>query len=100
MIDQFLWKLHRPRNITDPSVKLTIHEVRALSEEQSQRRSYDEIIAEIQPRNFVTSRVIKREEQQPEHPAVTRHAAFPDAQDRQRLAQHFWLVEENVAETP
>ena len=31
---------------------------------------------------------------------MARHAAFPDAQDRQRLAQHFRLVEENVAEPP
>ena len=30
---------------------------------------------------------------------MTRHPAFPNAQDRQRLAQHFRLVEENVAET-
>src|SRR6266481_7912082 len=30
---------------------------------------------------------------------MTRHPALPDAQDRQRLAQHCRLVEENVAET-
>src|SRR5438874_669040 len=31
---------------------------------------------------------------------MARHATFPNPQDRQRLAQHFRLVEENVAETP
>src|SRR5262249_9146078 len=34
------------------------------------------------------------------HSSVARHTAFPDAQDRQRLNQHFWFVEENVAEAP
>src|SRR5215471_12894334 len=28
------------------------------------------------------------------------HSAFPNAKDRQRIAQHFGLVEENVAKTP
>ena len=28
------------------------------------------------------------------------HSAFPNAKDRQRLAQHFGFVEENVAEAP
>src|SRR4029077_17259303 len=77
-----------------------INEVCASSEEQSERRGYDEVVTEIQPGNFVTARVVKREKQQSEHAAVTRHAAFPNAQDRQRLAQHFRLVEENVTETP
>ena len=31
---------------------------------------------------------------------MARHATFPDAQDRERLAQHFGLVKENVAEAP
>ena len=63
MIEQFLRELHRPRNIGDPPVQLAINEVRASSEEQSYRRRYDEIVAEIQPRNFVTTRVVKREQQ-------------------------------------
>ncbi len=46
----------------------------------------------------MTARVVKREQQYPKHPAVTRHPAFPDAQDRQRLTQHFRFVEENVPE--
>src|SRR4029077_10973049 len=100
MIEQFLRELHRPRNIGDPPVQLAIDKIRASSEEQSHRRRYDEIVAKIQPRNFVTARVVKREEQYTEHPAMTRHPALPNAQDRQRLAQHFRLVEENVAETP
>ena len=63
MIEQFLRELHRPRNIRDPPVQLAIDEVGASSKEQSERRRYDQIVAEIQPRNFVTARVIKREQQ-------------------------------------
>src|SRR4030095_7873698 len=100
MVKQFLGKLHRPRNIRDPPVQLAIDEVSASSEEQSERRRYDEIVAEVQPRDFVPPRVVSLKQQQSQHPAVTRHPAFPNAQDRQRLAQHFRLVEENVAETP
>src|SRR5262245_42489669 len=100
MIEQFLRELHRPRNTGDPAVKLAVYEIRASSKEQSHRRGYDKVVAEVQPRNFVAACVIKREQHQTEHPTVTRHAAFPDAQDRQRLAQHFRLVKKNVAETP
>ena len=98
MIEQFLWKLHGPANIRDASIQFAIDEIRAASKEQPDRRSNNEIVAEVSPRNFVPVRVVKSERQQAKHPAVARHAAFPDAQDRQRLAQHFWFVEENVAD--
>src|SRR4029077_168477 len=78
MIEQFLRELHCPGNIADPTVKLAINEVRPPPEEQPNRRRYDEIVAEVQPRNFVTARVVKREQQQAQHPAVTRHSAFPN----------------------
>ena len=42
--------------------------------------------------------VIKGEEQQPDHPTVARHSAFPHPQDRQRRAQHFGIIKENVTE--
>ena len=45
-------------------------------------------------------REIQSEKQYANHSAVARHSAFPNTEDRQRLAQHFGLVEENVAETP
>src|SRR5204862_268036 len=69
-------------------------------EEQPDRRGHNKIIAKVRPRDLVPVRVIKSESQQAEHPAVAGHPAFPDAQDRQRLTQHFCLVEENVAEAP
>ena len=43
-------------------------------------------------------REVKRESEQTDHAAVTGHATFPHAQDRQWLAQHFRFVEENVTE--
>ena len=59
-----------------------------------------QIVAEICPRDFVPVRVVQSEKQQTKHSAVAGHSAFPNAKDRQRLAQHFGFVEENVAETP
>src|SRR5262249_34177683 len=84
----------------NPHIHLAINDVRPSQKQQSKRGRYDEIAAEVHPQNSVTARVVKRKQQAPNHPAVTRHAAFPDSQDRQRLAQHFRLVEEHVAETP
>ena len=43
-------------------------------------------------------RVVQGEKQQTKHSAVAGHSAFPNAKDRQRLAQHFGFIEENVAE--
>src|SRR5436309_12530150 len=100
MIEQLLRKLHCPWNVRDAPVQLAVNEVCAPPEKQSHRRCYDQIIAKIQPRNLVTARVIKREQQYPNYTAVTGHAPLPDTQDRQRLAQHVRLVEENVTETP
>src|SRR5213593_2333144 len=100
MIEQFFWELHCPGNIRDPPIKLAVDEISAAPEEQPDRRGHNKIIAKVRPRDFVPVRVIKSESQQAEHPAVAGHPAFPDAQDRQRLAQHFWLVEKNVAEAP
>src|SRR5262245_55512632 len=63
MIEQFLRELHRPRNIGNPPVQLAINEVRASSEEQSDRRRYDEVVAKVKPRNFVMACIVKREQQ-------------------------------------
>src|SRR5262249_42422248 len=100
MIEQFLRELYCPRNICDPPVKLAIDEIRAAPEEQSEWRGYNQIAAEIHPGVFVATRVEKREQQQPQHPAVARHAPSPNAQDRQRLAQHSRLVKKNVPGAP
>src|SRR5207249_4417159 len=35
---------------------------------------------------------------QPEHSAVARHSALPDAGHRERIAQHFRMIEQDVAE--
>src|SRR5438067_8953087 len=98
MIEQLLWKLHCPGNICDASIKFSVDEIGAAAKEQTNRRSYDQIIAQVRPRDFVPVRVVKSEEQQPEHPAVARHSAFPHTQDRQWLAQHFGFVEKDVTE--
>src|SRR2546427_5142086 len=98
IIEKLFWKLHRPRNICDAPVKFSIDEISAAAKEQTNRRSYDQIVAQVQPRDFVPMRVIESEEQQPDHPAMARHSAFPHAQNRQRLAQHFGLVEKDVTE--
>ena len=47
----------------------------------------------------MTARVIQTEEQNAHHAAVARHTAFPDAEDRHRLAQHLRFIEENVTES-
>src|SRR5438046_8408175 len=99
MIEQFLWKLHGPRNIRNASIQFPVDKVGAASKEQANRRSNDQVVAEVCPRDFVPVRVVKSESQQAKHSAVARHPAFPDAQDRQRLAQHFRFVEEDVTET-
>src|SRR6266571_1189732 len=72
----------------------------AAAKEQSERRGHTKIVAQVPPRNFVTTRVIKCESQQPDHSAVTRHSTLPNTQDRQRLAQHLRFVEKNVTEPP
>src|SRR5262249_17727820 len=100
MIEQFLRELYCPRNICDPPVKLAIDEIRAASEEQSEWRGYTEMAAKIHQGDLGAAREEKREQQQAQHTAVARHAAFPNAKNRQRLAQHFRLEKKNVAEAP
>src|SRR5262249_56094394 len=100
MIEQFLRELYCPRNICDPPVKLAINEIRAAPEEQSEWRGHNQIVAQIHPRDFVAARVVKREQQQGQHTAVARHAAFPNAQDRQRLPHHFPLLEKKQTQGP
>src|SRR5205814_10552362 len=82
MIEQFFWKLHCPRNASGASIKLTVNEIGAAAEEQTNRRCDDEIVAQIQPRNLMSMRVVKREEQQPKPAAMTRHSTFPNSQDQ------------------
>src|SRR6266480_2284046 len=100
MIEQFFWELHCPSNIRDPSIKLAVDEISATPEEQPNRRGHNQIVAHVCPRDLVPVGVVKRERQKTEHSSVARHPAFPNAQDRQRLTQHFWFVEKNVAEAP
>src|SRR4249920_3118002 len=81
-----------------PAVKLAVNEVRCPPEEQSDWGDHDEVVAEIGPRNFVSPRVPIGEDDQPDHPAVARHPSFPNAHDRERIAQHFRTIKEHVAE--
>src|ERR1700693_5960959 len=74
-------KLHRPGNIGRSPVKLAVDEIGAAPKEQTERRSDDEIIAQISPRKLVAARIKEREEKYAEHAAVARHSAFPDPQD-------------------
>src|SRR4029453_5169790 len=78
------------------SVKLAVDEVGAAAKEQTERCSHNQVFAQVSPRDFVPMGIVKGEEQHPDHPAMARHSAFPDAPDRQWLAQHFRFVEENV----
>src|SRR6266478_5738440 len=82
MIEQFLWKLHRPGNVRDAPIQFAVDEIGAASKEQANRRSYDQIVAQVRPRDFVLVRVVQREGQQAKHPAVARHSPFPYAQNR------------------
>src|SRR5437016_4279643 len=100
MIEQLLWELHCPGNIRDSPIKLAVDKISTASEEQPNRRGHDQVIAQVRPRDFVPVRIVKRERQKTEHSSVARHTAFPNAQDRQRLTQHFWFVEKHVAEAP
>src|SRR6266568_4676427 len=97
-IEQFFWKLHRPGNVCDAAIKFSIDEIGAAAKKQTKRRSHDKIVSQVHPRNFMSMRVVKSEEQQSDHPAVARHSAFPNSQDRQRLPQHFGFIEKNVTE--
>src|SRR5438552_4913922 len=58
MIEQYFWELHCPRNICDAPIKFAVDEIGAATEEQTDRRGNDQIIAEISPRDFVTVSVI------------------------------------------
>src|SRR5437762_9531903 len=100
VIEQFFWKLYRPWTVGNATVKLAVNEIGAAAKEQTDRRSHAKIVSQIHPRNLMSMRVIKGEEQQPNHPAVARHSAFPHPQDRQWRPQHFGIVKENVTEPP
>src|ERR1017187_1514198 len=80
------------------SIKFAVDKIGAASKKQTDRSGHDQIITEVRPGNFMAPRIVECEPQNAKHAAVTGHAAFPHAQDRQRLAQHFRLVEKNVAE--
>src|SRR5947199_8754074 len=99
-LDKFLCKLYRPWTVGNAAVKLAVNEIGAAAKEQTGRGSHAKIVSQIHPRNLMSMRVVKREEQQPNHPAVARHSAFPHPQDRQWRAQHFGIVKENVTEPP
>src|SRR5438067_138862 len=98
MVEQFFWKLDRPGNAGNATVKLAVNEISAAAKEQTDRRSHAKIVSQIHPRNLMSVRVVKGEEQQPNHPAVARHSTFPHPQDRQWRAQHFGIVKEDVTE--
>ena len=59
----------------------------------------DKIVAEIRPGKFVPSRIKKREKKQTDDPAMARHPAFPNFENRKRLAQHFRLIKQDVSES-
>ena len=84
--------------MSSAAVKLAVDEIGAAPEKKAKRCRNDQIIAQIEPGDLVSAGKIKSERQHSQHPAVTRHSAFPYAQDRQWLTQHFRLVEQNVTE--
>src|SRR5438034_7063352 len=53
MIEQLFWKLHCPGNICHAPVKFAVDEVGAPAKEQTKRRGYDQVVAQVQPRDFV-----------------------------------------------
>jgi len=82
MIEQFLWKLHRPVNIRDAPIQFAVDEIRAASKEQPNGRGYDQVVTEVSPLDAMPVRVVKSESQQAKHSAVAGHSPFPDVQDR------------------
>ena len=70
MIEQFLRELHCPWEICDPPVKFSVDKIGAAPEEKTNRCGYNQIIAEICPRDFVPMCVIKSKQQQSKHSPV------------------------------
>src|SRR5205085_3338250 len=98
VFSELFWKLHRPRYVRRPTIKLAIDEIGATPEKQTDWRGHNQIVAEIHPRDFLAPGIINREREQAEHSTVTRHSAFPHPKDRYRRAQHFRLIKQNVTE--
>src|SRR5205085_7345520 len=98
VFSELFWKLHRPRDICHPTIKLAIDEIGAAPEKQTNWRGHNQIVAQIHPRDFLAPGIINREREQAEHSTVTRHSAFPHPKDRDRRAQHLRLIEQNVTE--
>ena len=99
VFNKLFGELHCPRNVRGASVEFAVNEVRAAPEKQTDRRSDHECVPQICPGKFVPARVIKSERKNANHSAVTGHAAFPYPQDRERLAQHFRFIKEDVADS-
>ena len=96
-IERFLRELHRPRHRRSPAVEFAIDEVRAAPEKQTDRRDDCDVIRQAQPRNVLPPPVKKDGEGEPDHSAVTRHPAVPDAKDKKRIDQQLSrAIEEHV----
>src|SRR6185369_8310957 len=61
MIEQLFWELHCPGNICDAPVKFAVDEIGAAAKEQTERRGYDQIVAQVRPRDFVPTGKVKSE---------------------------------------
>ena len=67
------------------AVELAIDEVRHPTEKQPERRDHAQPITEAGPSDFLLTGVKPGENHQPENAAVAGHAAFPNAENKQRI---------------
>ena len=85
IFEQLFRELHCPGGVRCPAVELAIDKIGASTEKQPDRRRDHEGVAKIHPGKLMPVRVIKTEQQNANHAAVTRHSALPYAQERERF---------------
>ncbi len=97
-------KAHRPRRIRRAAKEFAVDEVGDTDEEDADRRGGARHIAKADDRNLAQPCGGENGNDRADQSAVERHAAFPHAQDEQRVAAEFMRlvgdgVEKNVADT-
>ena len=88
----------RPRHAGDAAPQLAVHEIGEPAEEQPERRAARDIIGDAQRRQAVAPREPQDADHRAQRAAVERHAALPQLQRPQRLAQHGGIVEQDIGD--
>src|SRR3546814_4181687 len=91
----------RPGHGRRPAPQLAVHEIGEAAEEEAEGHDAGDIVAEAQEIQLFLARHVPDGEQHADDSAVQRHAAVPELEDLDRMAEVIAeIVEEAIADAP